>query len=385
MNILIIPPNDLINNEIPNRLYHLARHWQHHTLYLLRYPHYPTSTNIERPLRRIDIVPDAKQAGNPATYYLKNARAVHQALKRTLQREPIDVVIHANILPSLYAVRLAKAYGKRAVFDYLDHYPESAAAYFKNRVTKWAVYTAVALITTYNLKNSHTVVTVSHTLKQLLERRVKKPIHLIPNGVDTELFKPMPKEQARRQLALEEYSPILLYYGSITEWIDYKALLWLTARLKTKYPNILLLLIGKIYKKSEEEEIKATIKQLGIERNVKIIPTQPQEKIPAYIAAADIVYAPFKNLQMNYGTPVKIFEAMACERPVVATELEEFKKWFKNYLLYYTDYTSLEEKTRDILENYDAYMSIAANARTYAQQFDWKNLAKTYETLLATT
>jgi len=200
VNILIIPPNDLINNEIPNRLYHLARHWQHHTLYLLRYPHYPTSINIERPLRRIDIVPDAKPAGNPATYYLKNARAIHQALKKAIQREPIDIVIHANILPSLYAVRLAKAYRKRAVFDYLDHYPESAAAYFKNRVAKWAVYTTVALITTYNLKNSHKIVTVSHTLKQLLEKRAKGPIYLLPNGVDTELFKPMPREQARRQL-----------------------------------------------------------------------------------------------------------------------------------------------------------------------------------------
>lgn len=174
MNILLVPPNDLITNALPNRLFHLAKYWTtRHRLYLLRYPNYPTSTNIERQLERIDIVYKANPAKNPGTYYIKNATRIKDALKKTIEREPIDVIIHANILPSYYAVKLAKKYKIKSIFDYLDHYPESAAVYYKNHIAKKIVYTAVSLATRYNLKNSDTTVTVSYTLKQILEKYTK--------------------------------------------------------------------------------------------------------------------------------------------------------------------------------------------------------------------
>ena len=72
----------------------------------------------------------------------------------------------------------------------------------------------------------------------------------------------MPRDQARRQLSLEDRHPIVLYYGSITEWVDYGVLLEATAKLKERYPKMLLLLVGKIYKQSEELEIKQRIEEL---------------------------------------------------------------------------------------------------------------------------
>ncbi|UNQ73147.1 glycosyltransferase [Infirmifilum sp. NZ] len=379
-NILLVPPNDLINNALPNRLYHLARHWaERHSIYLLRYPSYPISTSIERFLRRTDILPTAKPAGNPGTYYLKNAKALYEALKKTLEREPVEVIVHANILPSTFAVRLARRQGVKTVFDYLDHYPESASAYYRNRLAKKLVHTAVYAITIYNLRNSDEVVTVSHALKQLVDKHARRPAHLIPNGVDTKLFKPTPKETARRELALENHDPILLYYGSIAEWIDWQALLQLTARLKPRHPKALLLLVGKTYGHLDLE-IKQKARSLGVEDNVKLVPPQPQEKIPTYISAADIVYAPFKNIQMNLGTPVKIFESLSCSRPVIAADLYEFKLWFKDFLLYYRDINDLESLTLQIIDNYEEYRSLVEKAREYVEiNFDWKILAQRYE------
>jgi len=383
MNILIVPPNDLINNVLPNRLYHLARNWtRHHTLYLLRYPYYPTSIDIERSLERIDVVPEAKSSSNPGTYYIKNAKAIYEALEKVLEKEPIDVVVHANILPSLFAVRLAKRLRIKTVFDYLDHYPESASAYYKNNLVKWAVRTVVSLMTKYNLRNSSEIVTVSYTLKQALEKVMKKPIHIIPNGVDTQFFRPLAKDFARKELALDQYNPILLYYGSIAEWVDYNVLIELTARLKAKYPRVLLLLIGKIYSHVEELEIAEKIKYLNIEGNIKILPPQPHDKIPVYIASADIVYAPFKDTQMNYGTPVKIFEALSCMKPVIATKLGEFKLWFKDFLFYYRDIEDLEKTTLQLLNNYEHYKDLLVKARNYVvENFDWRVLAEKYEGL----
>jgi len=379
-NILLIPPNDLISNVLPNRLYHLARHWgERHNIYLLRYPGYPTSANIERPLRRTDIVPAAKPAGNPGTYYVKNAKALYEALKKAVERKPVEVIVHANILPSMFAVRLAKRHGVKTIFDYLDHYPESASAYYRNRVVKKLVHTAVYVITRYNLRNSDEVVTVSHTLKQLVDKHTRGPAHLIPNGVDTKLFKPMPKDTARRELALESHDPILLYYGSIAEWIDWETLLQLAARLKARHPEVLLLLVGKTYGHLDLE-IEQRARSLGVEDNLKLVPPQPQERIPTYISAADIVYAPFKNIQKNFSTPVKIFESLSCSRPVIAADIDEFKLWFKDFLLYYCDINDLESLTLHVIDNYEEYRDLVEKAREYAEMnFDWRVIAQRYE------
>lgn len=384
MNILVVPPNDLISNVIPNRLYHLARHWQEkHTIYLLRYPNYPTSTNIERPLRYELVTFDAKPASNPGFYYLKNARAIYEALKHVLKREYVDVIVHANVLPSLFAVRLARKYSVKTVFDYLDHYPDSASIYYKNLLAKKVVYTGVNLITSYNLRWSDRVVTVSYTLKQLIERYTTRPVEVIPNGVDTELFRPMPRDQARRQLSLEDRHPIVLYYGSITEWVDYGVLLEATAKLKERYPKMLLLLVGKIYKQSEELEIKQRIEELKIGENVAIIPPQPQERIPLYIAASNVIVAPHKPLLMNFGIPLKLLEPLACEKPVVTSIIPEFKIWLRDLLFYYESLEELVTIITYIVENPELILDQVKKARTYiVKNFDWKKLAVKYENLL---
>ncbi|RLG16930.1 hypothetical protein DRN63_03585 [Nanoarchaeota archaeon] len=384
MNIFIVPPNDLINNVLPNRLYHLARSWeQHHKLYLLRYPRYPTSTNVERVLKRIDIVPRAKPSSDPSIYYIKNAKSIYEAIEKALKREPIDVVIHANILPSLFVIKLAKKLETKIIFDYLDHYPESASAYYKNKLMKSLVHTVVFTITKYNLRNSDDIVAVSYALKQTVEKYAKKTVYLIPNGVDVQLFKPLPKDYVRRRLALEFHEPILLYYGSITEWIDYNALLKVTAKLKPEYPNILLLLVGIIYKNSEEMELRQKIRRLDIEKNVVLYPPQPHERIPMYVSASDIVIAPYRNLPKNFVTPVKILEALACEKPVITSDLFEFRLWFKDYLEYYRTVEELEEKVLSILKMRDLLMEKLRIARRYIEEnFHWKRLAEKYEHVL---
>jgi len=383
MNILIIPPNDLISNSLPNRLYYLARVWQStHTLYLLRYPSYPTSANIERPLKRIDIVPKTKPSSNPGTYYIKNATFIYATLKNVFKRENIDIVVHANILPSMFAVDLAKRYKIKTIFDYLDHYPESASIYFRNKILKNIVRIAVSMITKYNLENSDKIVTVSYTLKHMIEKSTKRLVYLIPNGVDTELFRPLPKYSARRELQLDHYDPILLYYGSIAEWVDYDSLIELVSKLKPLYPRILLLLVGNIYRKDEEEYIKRKVKELNVEKNVTLSSSQPEERIPLYVSASDIVIAPYKMMQKNFVTPLKVIEALACERPIIVPDILEFRLWFGNYIEYYRNNEELLMKVSFILKNVDEYSNKLSEARKYVKdRFDWRRLAVEYEQL----
>ncbi len=384
MNILIVPPNDLITNVLPNRLYHLAKFWsRRHEILLLRYPNYPTSGNVERELRHTPITFKAKPASDPGRYYVINAINIYNALKKTFEENDVDVIVHANILPSAIAVKLAKKYGIKTVFDYLDHYPESASAYYSNKLVKWAVHNVVKTITDYNLKRSDEVVTVSYYFRELLERMTGKKVHLIPNGADTELFKPIPMNEARKRLGLEERDPIILYYGSIAEWIDYGLLLRLTARLKKDYSRLLLLMVGNIHRKADEVRISMIIRELRLEATVRIDPPQPQERVPLYISAADVVVAPTKDWLINYTTPVKIFETLACGRPILLPALPEYLKWLPSYPFFYASEAELESKIRETLSNPDKVMEALQDVREYVvSTFSWQSLAETYERLL---
>ena len=384
MNILIVPPNDLITNVLPNRLYHLAKFWsRRHEILLLRYPNYPTSGNVERELRHTPITFKAKPASDPGRYYIINAINIYNALKKTFEENDVDVIVHANILPSAIAVKLAKKYGIKTVFDYLDHYPESASAYYSNKLVKWTVHNVVKTITDYNLKRSDEVVTVSYYLRELLERVTGKKVHLIPNGVDTELFKPIPMNEARKRLGLEERDPIILYYGSIAEWIDYSLLLRLAARLRGKYPNLLLLMVGNIHTKADKARIIKLTQELRLENTIKIYPPQPQERMPLFISAANAVVAPFKMFSKNYVTPMKLLETLACKVPIFIPGMDEFKKWLPSYPFIYTSEAELELKIQKTLSSPDDVMEALQDVHEYViRAFSWQSLAETYERLL---
>jgi glycosyltransferase involved in cell wall biosynthesis len=51
--------------------------------------------------------------------------------------------------------------------------------------------------------------------------------------------------------------------------------------------------------------------------NVTFIPAQPREQVPAYLSAADAALIPLIRQQLVGALPSKMFDAMACERPIL--------------------------------------------------------------------
>jgi glycosyltransferase involved in cell wall biosynthesis len=49
-----------------------------------------------------------------------------------------------------------------------------------------------------------------------------------------------------------------------------------------------------------------------------LLPEQPREKIPGFLSASDVALVPLKNIELFKGVlPSKLFDAWACERPVL--------------------------------------------------------------------
>jgi len=380
--LLVIPPNDILRHPLPNRIYHIAKGLsKYFRIYLLSYKGHPLRS--DRKLRDLDCeeieIEHAFRTKNVGAYYLLNAPQILRSIAKALSERNISVVIHANILPSYIVSRMAKEAGIPTIYDFLDYFPESAAAYYSSRSLRFLSHSFVESIVKRSLRMSTKIVTVSYTFKKLIEsliNRRENNIEIIPNGIDHRLFRPMPTDVARKKTGLSDYERIILYYGSLDVWIDFSTLL---GSVKGR-DDLVLVLIGASHNSDAMKKLKYLIKKLGLEEKVIMIPPQPYERIPLFINSADLVLAPYKRVIKNYVTPLKIAETLACGKPVITQNIGEFKLWFsEKNVFYYNNFAEVKGIINNILDNYEAVTQDAeVIADRVRKKFSWDNLVKKY-------
>jgi glycosyltransferase involved in cell wall biosynthesis len=383
MRIFLVPPNDLLRHPIPNRMYHIAKRLtRKHDIFLLSYPNHPLAEGIKRELRAVEIpVSNAVAVENLGSYYVVNAPLIYTTIKRLIREEDIDIIIHANILPSLIVSKLAKSFGVPNIYDYLDHYPESASAYYSQG--RQFVELGVRLFVSQALKNSDAVVTPSYGLKRVVSTIIPgKPVYVVPNGVDAELFKPQDRNSARRVIGLDTNCYLLLLQGSLDVWMDIAGIIKVLSRLH-RMVDVKLLVVGVSHAKHYYRLLLKYAKHYGINKHVYIYPPQPYERMPIFINSSDRVFAPYLKTVKNLATPLKIAEALACGVPVVTTNIVEFRLWYKQGIYTYSTYAELENILKQLLSDIDAVKTtLSKNSHNFRKTFSWDTLANKYEKLI---
>ena len=136
-------------------------------------------------------------------------------------------------------------------------------------------------------------------------------IEVIPNGVDTDRFRTMSRENARAELGLPADRPIILYAGYL---IPRKGLQFLMEAIPglVRDHDPLFLILGEGEMRGELER---GIASGGLEANVRLPGRIPHDLMPLYLNAMDCLVLPTQK----EGRPNVVMEAMAVERPVVAT------------------------------------------------------------------
>jgi len=166
----------------------------------------------------------------------------------------------------------------------------------------------------------HNLTSLHHEL-----RIANHAIFVIPNGIDPEVFRPIPKEEARKRLGLPIDGLYVAYTGSLHHWQGIDVLLHAFALLLPKFPNCRLLIVG-----GQDEPNKDAYHQLAhalrITDYATFIPFVPYERSALYISAADVCVAPYSPSYREHGggSPLKLYAYLSCARPVVLSDLGEF-------------------------------------------------------------
>jgi teichuronic acid biosynthesis glycosyltransferase TuaC len=143
-------------------------------------------------------------------------------------------------------------------------------------------------------------------------------VEVIPNGVDTERFRPVDRGVARRRLALENDVPLILYVGLLNARKGIDVLLRAFARVVARAPQVRLALVGGSDERDDERAALAALAgDLGCRDRVRFAGRRPHGELADWFSAAD-VFALASRLE---GFPTVIREAIACGTPCVVTAL----------------------------------------------------------------
>ena len=226
-------------------------------------------------------------------------------------------------------------------------------------------------IDTYVTKNSDTVVCVSHALMNKVKKFRKKATYVIENGIEQNLFKPLDKIKCRKMLGLPLDAKIIVYIGHITKLRGFDTLLAAFNKVRKIHPDSYLLLSGQIDK-------DMSIKHENI--LFKALPKRKQ--VVMAINAGDVAVIPdSRNAFTEFSFPYKLVEYMACQAPIVATDIGDMSLILKKYggsICKPDDANDLSKKIIAKLENNNKKVDYGKDLK----QLTWENLAERLNKIL---
>ncbi len=215
---------------------------------------------------------------------------------------------------------------------------------------------------------------VSRFLERLVRDRfpdLPTTVRVIPNGIDTDLFRPRAAPDAlRTRFALDPRDTILLSVGRTIEAKGFRFAIRALAQLQPRHPRLRLVIAGT-EEEPEAGTLKSLVRELGLEDSVRFLSAVPYAELPALYGACDLfVLASHPVQHPSYqedNFPMVLLEAGACGRAAVATRCggipEIVEDRVTGLVAPHSDAEALASAIETLLRNPDLRRSMGQAAR----------------------
>ena len=244
---------------------------------------------------------------------------------------------------SIYGIigyRLASKYRIPLVFDLYDNFEYFLAARLP----------VIKQLYRRTIRKSKAVTCVSRPLARLVTSYGKKEtVFIIENGVRKDLFRPMDKQTCRESLRLPQHVRLVGTAGALYNNRGIQFLFHAFDMLKSKYPDLHLVLAGP---RNVPIPLNERVHDIGV---------LPLEKVPPFMNALDVaIVCNRENSFGKYCFPQKAREIMACDVPLIAARVGSMKEVLPRHpdWLYAPDDANdlalvLENRLRDRVTGYE--------------------------------
>ncbi len=229
--------------------------------------------------------------------------------------------------------------------------------------TTWLLEKAIPLA----YRGTPTVAVSPSTAHDLRTRGLEVPeLALVHNGVDLRQFRPS-EDGARFP------QPTILYLGRLKRYKRIDLILKAVARLKTRVPNLQLLIAGK---GSYEKNLMGLASRLGLGETVRFLGyVEEEEKIRLFRESWVHVLTSPKE-----GWGISALEAAACGTPTIASDSPGLRDSVRDgktgNLVPHGDLTALEKALFRAVSSSDWRAEMGGGARTFAEGFTWGEAAR---------
>ena len=339
-----------------------------HKVYVIA-PSFPNYKDEKEDVIRISSVRLLKQPDIRLGFPLSR-KSMTQIIKLKLD------IVHATSGGSISTLGLMVARAKKIpyVFTYytrFNHYTHylSGGKIIKPQMIEW-------LSRIFCNRCDAIIVPMAKIKDELLSFGVKKPIVVIPSGVDTTKFRKQERGFLRKKLKIKK-GRILLYIGRLEKEKSVDFLIRAFAKIYLEDPSVNLVLIGD---GKEEVKLRKLAKELNIEKNAYFAGLINRDGISKVFADAEIFV--FASTTETQG--MVILEALASGLPVVAVKDAVYDKVIKNKvngILADNDPQKFAEECLKILNNSSYRQKLSDNASKSMQDFSISKTAQSFEKL----
>lgn len=216
----------------------------------------------------------------------------------------------------------------------------------------------------------------------------KEKIFVLSPGIDHKIFKPIDKDEAKKQIGANLIHKLILSVGRIQPLKGIDVLLYSLKILKNQNPDLktCLWIVGE--EKAEEgrpdevAKLKQITKLLSISEDVNFVKKQKHNRLPLFYNAAEVVIMP--SQYESFG--ITALEAMACGVPVITTDTTGISDIYdRKHRLLITSAGNpnlLAEKINSLLSHNTDYQALNIEVLENVKDLSWENAAKKFEGIL---
>lgn len=290
------------------------------------------------------------------------------------------------LLVSLPAALLGAIYNSPVVLNVQDILPEAAVkvGLLKNKLMIRVLETVEKFA--YKISNTISVITDGF-VENLVNKGVpRNKIVCIPNWVDINFIKPLPKKNNSWKIAHKlDDKFVVMYSGNIALTQGLETVIEAAAKL-CHIPEIAFVVAGEA---KALEKLQEYCLQCGAD-NVVFLPLQPRERLPEMLAAGDVGLILQKSNVISFNMPSKIPLLLASGRPIIAsvpatgTAGRAIRKSGGGVVVEPESPSALASAILDLYDNPRKADKLGENGRKYAEErYSFEQALEQYEILFA--
>ena len=294
-------------------------------------------------------------------------------IKRQISEFAPDVIIGFGILNAHLAMKSSRRNNIPFIYYWID---------ILHTLIPFKPFQNIAkLVERKTLRKADRVLVINERLKSLvIKMGANAPrTSVVRAGINLVQLEENSADKIRTEYGIEKDDIVLFFMG----WLyNFSGLREVALELvKAKDFHLKLLIVGE---GDAFNELQAIKEKHDLQNRIILTGKKPYQEIPSFIAASDICLLPaYNNEIMRYIVPIKLYEYMAMEKPVISTKLPGVIKEFAydNGVVYVNRPEEVVKKASELVAN-QSLAQLGAKARRFVENYSWDKITDEFENIL---